>query len=245
MRAYAIGDIHGHVDKLTEIHRRIADDRTQTGDAKAPVVHLGDYADRGPDVPGVLDFLAAGLNRDEPWVLIRGNHDRMMERFLRVPPENDPLRSDLHWLGAPIGGRKTLAGYGVDVSEARAVDAIHRDAVTAVPQRHIDLLLGLQNSHRMGHVFFCHAGIRPGVPLDAQAEDDLVWIRREFLDDRRDHGALIVHGHTPVDVIEHAGNHLNLDTGAAYGGPLSCVVIEDDQVFELTSDGRKPVPVVF
>ncbi|KAJ57396.1 serine/threonine protein phosphatase [Actibacterium mucosum KCTC 23349] len=245
MRAYAIGDIHGHLDKLVEIHRRIADDRVQTGDHEAPVVHLGDYADRGPDVPGVLDFLGDGLSKGKPWILIRGNHDRMMAAYLRDPSERDPLRDDLFWLQDTIGGRKTLEGYGVDVALDRDVDAIHADAIAAVSDRHLKLLDGLQNSFAVEGVFFCHAGIRPGVPLDDQSEDDLVWIRHDFLRDTRDHGALIVHGHTPVPQIEHAGNHLNIDTGAAYGGPLTCVVIEDGAVFELTLHGRVPVAADF
>lgn len=245
MRAYAIGDIHGHLDKLEDIHRRIAQDRKETGDTDAPVVHLGDYADRGPDVPGVLDFLGSGLKKGAPWVLLRGNHDRMMWHYLQSPSQNDPFRNDLHWLLKPVGGRATLAGYGVDISESRALDAIHADALRKVPQRHVDLLANLQNFYRLGACFFCHAGIRPGIALHAQRTDDLVWIRREFLDDTRDHGALIIHGHTPAETVTHAGNRLNVDTGAAYGGPLSCVVIENGAVFELTPGGRQPVPAVF
>ena len=244
MRAYAIGDIHGHLDKLVEIHRRIADDRAQTGDNEAPVVHLGDYADRGPDVPGVLDFLGDGLAKGKPWILIRGNHDRMMLAYLQTPSQRDPLRDDLFWLQDNIGGRKTLQGYGVDAASGRDNTAIHADATAAVPARHLDLLAGLQNSFAMDGAFFCHAGIRPGVPLGEQREDDLVWIRRDFLDDTRDHGTLIVHGHTPVEAIELTHTRLNLDTGAAYGGPLSCVVIEDGAVFELTEQGRRPVAAV-
>ena len=83
--------------------------------------------------------------------------------------------------------------------------------------------------------------IRPGVPLDAQAEDDLLWIRRPFLDDPRDHGALVVHGHTPVDRVTHYGNRLNIDTGAGYGRTLSAVVIEGDRVWLLGPGGRQPV----
>jgi serine/threonine protein phosphatase 1 len=95
--------------------------------------------------------------------------------------------------------------------------------------------------HRAGACVFVHAGIRPGVALDAQDEDDLIWIRGDFLHDTRDHGALIVHGHTPVARVELHPNRLALDTGAAYGGPLSAVAIEGRAVYLLTDQGRVPV----
>jgi serine/threonine protein phosphatase 1 len=90
-------------------------------------------------------------------------------------------------------------------------------------------------------VVFVHAGIRPGVALADQTEDDLLWIRSDFLDDTRDHGVLVVHGHTVVDTPTHYGNRLNLDSGAAYGGPLTVAVIEGSDVFHLTPAGRVPL----
>ena len=249
MRAYAIGDIHGQLEKLRTVHRWIEADKARVGDAGgdaeddggAPVVHLGDFADRGPDVRGVLAHLRAGQARGAPWVFIKGNHDRMMWHFLQQPEARDPLRHDLHWLQDSLGGRATLASYGVDVAPARPIADIHRDARAAVPGADMDFLAGLPLHFSHGGAFFCHAGIRPGVPLDRQREDDLVWIRREFLDDPRDHGALIVHGHTPVKQVTDYGNRLNVDTGAAYGGPLSAVVIEDGAIHRITADGRAPV----
>jgi serine/threonine protein phosphatase 1 len=111
-----------------------------------------------------------------------------------------------------------------------------------VPDAHRAFLAGLPTHLHRGEVFFVHAGIRPGVPLAAQVEDDMTWIRGRFLDDLRDHGALIVHGHTPVERATHYGNRLNIDSGAAYGGPLSAVVIEGRKVWELTDSGRVRLP---
>jgi serine/threonine protein phosphatase 1 len=241
MRSYAIGDIHGHLDKLIEVQRWIEEDKARLGDADAPVIHLGDLVDRGPDVPGVLGHLARGLSEGAPWILLKGNHDRMMWHFLQSPSQPDPLRGDLSWLQQNVGGRESLAAYGIDVSPDRTPEQIHADARARVPAAHLDLLDALQPFHRRGGSFFCHAGIRPGVPLDQQAEDDLVWIRAQFHDDLRDHGALIVHGHTPVEQVTLYHNRLNLDTGAAYGGPLSAVVIEDGGVWQITATGRMPL----
>lgn len=88
---------------------------------------------------------------------------------------------------------------------------------------------------------FVHAGIRPGVPMTDQQETDLVWIRTGFLDDRRDHGFLVVHGHTALDHATHYGNRVNIDSSAAYGGPLTTVVLEGRDVWRLTDTGRVPL----
>ncbi len=242
MRIYAIGDIHGQFEKLRHAHALIAADRERVGDSAAPVVHIGDLCDRGPDTRGVLDFLIAGQQAGAPWVVLKGNHDRMFSLFLQEPAQRDPgLRAELDYLHPRIGGLETLASYGVNISAGRSFADVHAEAREKVPARHRTFLEKLPLSHAPGPVFFCHAGIRPGVALDAQTEDDLLWIRDEFLNSRADHGALIVHGHTPVDRVTHYGNRVNIDTGAGYGQALSAVVIEGGDVWQLTDAGRHTV----
>lgn len=115
MRAYAIGDIHGHLGKLKEAHALIAEDRAHCGDTEAPVVHVGgDLVDRGPDSRGVIQYLLDGQVRGENWVVLKGNHDRMAALFLRDVPQVDPqLLLDHYWCHPRIGGGvETLASYG-------------------------------------------------------------------------------------------------------------------------------------
>ncbi len=246
MRVYAIGDIHGHLEKLRAVHALIEEDRLRAKDPDALIVHVGDLVDRGPDSAGVLGYLAEGLAAGRPWVVLKGNHDRMMRRFLEPDRLRDPSRPDLHWLQDNLGGRTTLESYGVDTDPARGKEAIHADARAAVPESHVALLDGLANHHALPGLYFVHAGVRPGVGLAEQVEDDQVWIREPFLSDTRDHGALVVHGHSPVAAATHYGNRLNIDSAAAYGGPLSAVVIEGEglAVALLTETGRRPlVPV--
>ena len=239
MTIYAIGDIHGRIDLLRAAHDRVAADRAREGAGDAPLVHLGDLVDRGPDSAGVVDLLCDLAARDRRVVVLRGNHDAMLGAFLRGTPSIERDR----YLEPGIGGRDTLRSYGVDpdLPPAARVAAL----ADAVPRAHRAFLAGLPLTHREGDCLFVHAGIRPGVPLDAQHPDDLIWIREEFLHDTRDHGALVVHGHTPVDRVTHHGNRLAIDTGAAFGGPLSAVAIEGREVFVLTDTGRtrvRPVP---
>jgi serine/threonine protein phosphatase 1 len=245
MRTYAIGDIHGHLEKLLALHALIAADRLTTGDLLAPVVHVGDLVDRGPDSRGVVEYLRAGIAAGENWVVLKGNHDRMFLGFLSSVDHHDPrLRSDLSWLHPKLGGAATLESYGVHSPGDRPLAPVWADAVAAVPQGHREFLNTLPVFYRRGEVAFVHAGIKPGIALADQAEDDLVWIRDAFLNDRRPHEALIVHGHTVVDDATHYGNRVNIDTGAAYGGPMTAVVIEGRDVWQLTKKGRvalKPI----
>ncbi|PZQ97804.1 MAG: serine/threonine protein phosphatase [Cereibacter sphaeroides] len=239
MRTYAIGDIHGHLDLLRDAHERIARDIRLHGDADAPVVHLGDLVDRGPDSKGVVDYLSRGVGEGRNWIVIKGNHDRLFTKFLDDPKWHDPgLRAELSWLHPHLGGAATLGSYGVRAAGDRPIAPVHDDAVAAVPAAHRAFVNGLPTMFRRGPVVYVHAGIRPGVPLDQQAEDDLVWIRKGFLDDNRDHGILVVHGHTALDAPQHYGNRVNIDSGAAYGGPLTTVVLEGRDVFVLSERDR-------
>ncbi|WP_145107868.1 metallophosphoesterase [Cereibacter sediminicola] len=242
MRSYAIGDIHGHLSLLQEIHDRIAADRRQTGDDEAPVVHIGDLVDRGPDSRGVVEFLRQGIEQGENWVVLKGNHDRMFAGFMRDLAHHDPgLRRELSWLHPRLGGGPTLESYGVHHAADRPLGPVHEEASALVPPEHVAFIEALPVQYRRGEALFVHAGIRPGVALASQDETDLVWIREPFLSDTRDHGVLVVHGHTAIDAVTYYGNRLNLDSGAAYGGPLSAVVIEGHSVWQLGPDGRIPI----
>lgn len=232
---YAVGDIHGQAAELDRVLALIEAD----GGAEAEVVFLGDYADRGPDSRGVIDRLVAGKAEGRNWTFLMGNHDRMFSMFLQDPPLEDPhMMVELYWLHPRLGGDATLHSYGVEVAGTRRVKDVHADTRAAVPQAHVAFLETLAAFHETDAVFLCHAGIRPGVPLDRQTQEDLIWIRKEFHEVTDPHPKLIVHGHTPVEAVTHYGNRVNLDTGAGYGRPLSVCVFEQDAVFLLSDTGR-------
>lgn len=242
MRIYAIGDIHGQFEMLLAAHDRIAKDRKVTGDANAPIVHLGDFGDRGPATWTVIDYFLDGIRRKEPWLFIKGNHDRMFTGFLSDANDQDPrLPSELYWLHPRLGGDKTLESYGVKDPEHRPRIDVNREARAAVPVEHVEFLTNLPLTFETPDLFFTHAGIRPGIDFSDQNEDDLLWIRQGFLDDDRDHGKLIVHGHTALDAPEHLGNRVNLDSGAGYFRSLTAAVFEGRDCWTLTKQGRVPL----
>jgi len=243
VRSYAIGDIHGQLGQLHEAHHLIALDRARTGDETAPVIHLGDLVDRGPDSAGVIDRLMQAQADDDRVIVLKGNHDNLFSLFLDDPQARDPrLRARFSWLHPDVGGGATLTSYGVHAPADRPLAGVHADALRAVPDAHRRWLAALPHHYRHGDAFFAHAGIRPGIALHLQDPADLLWIRHDFLDDGRDHGALIVHGHTSVSEATHCGNRLNLDSGAAWGRQLTAAVIEGRDAFALTPRGRVPLP---
>lgn len=240
MRTYAIGDVHGHLELLKATHDRIARDDAAHGGG-GQIVHVGDLLDRGPDSRGVVDYLMRGQDEGRPWIVLMGNHDRFLPRFVRQARWIDAgLASGKHWLDHhSLGAATTLASYGVGIGADHV--RTHAETVRAVPESHLKWLEALPLWHLIPQALFVHAGVRPGVDLARQSEQDLLWIRDGFLDDLTDHGTLIVHGHTPVEQVTHFGNRLAIDTGAAYGGPLSAVVFDEAGLHLLTDTGRVPV----
>ena len=236
---YAIGDIHGHLDKLEEAITNIDRD----GGKDAHVIFLGDLVDRGPDSKAVIDFAMNGLAQGRNWTVLTGNHDRMFRYFLEPSPRVDMrLRPELFWLHERLGGMDTLASYGLEFSPEARLSEIHAAARAAVPQTHADFLSSLPYYALHGELLFVHAGIKPGVALEDQSNDDLCWIRDEFLSFEAKHPWLVVHGHTPIERPTHFGNRVNLDSGAGYGHTLSVGVFEAGQVWALSKDGRSSLP---
>jgi len=221
-RVYAIGDIHGRADLLSDIMQRISRDSNAAPPVRETIlVFVGDYVDRGPDSAGVIDKLLT-LTRGDGYTthLLKGNHEVMFLDFLAEPA------AFFQW--AMNGGVSTLESYDLDtaaVPEDRP-ERLRHMALEAIPDAHLKLLRGLKTSVVVGDYMFVHAGVRPGVPLDAQLEHDLIWIREPFLDYEGELGKLVIHGHTPVQEPDIRANRIDIDTLAWRSGTLTALVLE-------------------
>ncbi|SPF78868.1 Bis(5'-nucleosyl)-tetraphosphatase, symmetrical [Aliiroseovarius pelagivivens] len=233
---YAIGDVHGQLGMLEHTLDLIEKD----GGPQARIVFLGDYVDRGAHSKGVVTLLLEGLNRGRNWICLLGNHDRMFSMFMEEYPRHDEqFLVGYHWFDKRIGGIETMSSYGVGVAENDRLYQIHAAAQQRVPYQHVEFLRALRPYHQQGDYLFVHAGIRPGILLEEQTVDDLIWIRGDFLNDKRAHPWIVVHGHTPVDGdVAHYGNRINVDTGAGNGRKLSAVVLENGKSWILDDRGR-------
>jgi serine/threonine protein phosphatase 1 len=131
------------------------------------------------------------------------------------------------------GGVETLHSYGLDVTgfrRGRDFEKIAEQFRAELPPSHLDFMREARLATTIGDYFFCHAGIRPKVPLDQQREEDLLWIREDFLSSELDHGKVIVHGHTPILAPDVMHNRINVDTGAYISGRLTALVLEGQGV---------------
>src|SRR5215471_505099 len=232
-RIYAIGDVHGRADLLQSLFSAIDADLNRSKPERAIEVLLGDYVDRGPNSRAVLDLLIERSQTHET-VCLKGNHEAI---FLEVLKDPTRLQDWRHY-----GGLFTLMSYGVTPTvnpgfekQVALIGALDR----AVPAEHKAFLQGLPTSFACGDFFFVHAGVRPGVTLEQQREEDMLWIRDEFLASEANFGRFIVHGHTPVREPDFRANRLNIDTGAYATGRLTLVRLEGSQIGVLAFSGTE------
>jgi len=220
---YAIGDVHGRADLLAQLFSEIDADLNAHPAPRAIHVFLGDYIDRGPESQQVLDLLVARSQRHET-IFLKGNHEVLLQEFLRNPESFTIWRN--------VGGIDTLLSYGIRPSsnpDAAEQIMLAQRLADVLPPAHRQFFRNLKRSFSCGDFFFVHAGVRPGVPLSQQKDEDLFWIRHEFLDSEENFGKIIVHGHTLVTDVEFHSNRINIDTGAFVTGRLSCLRIESDE----------------
>lgn len=223
-RIYAIGDVHGRLDLLATLLTRIDRDLKARPIAGAIEVFLGDYIDRGPDSRQVIDLLIA-RRRQQDVLFLKGNHEAYALQFLRDPM----ILSEWRHMGAI----STLLSYGVTPGRGDEPQSQHEAAAAfrqALPDDHLRFIQGLALSFTCGDFFFTHAGVRPGVPLQSQSQQDLLWIRDDFLLHEEDFGKVVVHGHTPAHEPDIRPNRINIDTGAYATGRLTCLVLEGTEM---------------
>lgn len=220
-RLFAVGDIHGCRDELECLLEALPltkDDR---------LVFVGDYVDRGPDSAGVVELLTQLAASRARTTFLRGNHEAMLLGFL----DGDDVYEEAFLLN---GGRATAASYGIN---GRVTPAGLRHAM---PDHHIEFLRATTLYYCRGRVVCVHAGLRPGIALEDQHPDDLLWIREEFL--RPPHGfdATVVFGHTPHrEILAHVPGKLGIDTGCVYGGQLSAVELPARRAYQVRRGQRR------
>jgi serine/threonine protein phosphatase 1 len=234
-RLYAIGDIHGRLDLLDYLLDLIERDLKGRAETPATLIFLGDYVDRGPDSKGVADRLIQGFPARFTPVFLKGNHEDLLLSFVRDPAPG------LSWLRN--GGDATLSSYGVEAETIQnafwggpqgIAEAAQRFRAV-LPEGHLRFYQELKLFCHLGDYFFTHAGVRPNVPLDKQSEDDLLWIRHEFLNSAEDFGAVVVHGHTPTRAPQDLRNRIGVDTYACRTGKLTAAGFEGSKRWFLST----------
>jgi serine/threonine protein phosphatase 1 len=210
-RILAIGDIHGCTSRLKELLRKIEFDPLAD-----TLVFVGDYLDRGPDVREGIETLIALKEAGPNVICLRGNHESMFLNYYREGRDEELYLCN--------SGMRTLDSYGISIAEARKG--------TGFPESHLRFLASLPLSHETDEYFFVHAGLRPGIRRSEQSPEDLLWIRHEFIDSDWDFGRTVVFGHTPFPEPLIGQNRIGIDTGAVYGGRLTCIELPSRKIYQ-------------
>jgi len=215
---YAVGDVHGHLDLLVALEHAILHD-AQTIDGEKWIVMLGDYIDRGPQSAGVMARMLAPMPRGWRRICLCGNHEDVMTAALS--------NAEAFNIWLELGGWATLSSYGavpglIKLAADNWGEYIARIR-SNIPRAHRAFVANLPVLLTVPGFVFVHAGLRPDVDIARQSEDDLLWIRDDFLHAETDFGAIVVHGHTPVDQPFISLNRINVDTGAFHSGVLTAI----------------------
>jgi serine/threonine protein phosphatase 1 len=199
-RIYAVGDIHGCYDKLLVLMEKMdIDFESDT------LVFLGDYIDRGPQSFEVVAYLADLKQRYANTIFLKGNHEEMLEKYLSGVDRITYLVN---------GGQQTLESY---------MNRPRPEGEPAIPSTHLEFFKSLRIYYETQNYIFVHAGLKNKVPLEKQKTEDLLWIRRRFIESKYDYGKMVVFGHTPLHEPLLLPNKIGIDTGAVYGNRLTCV----------------------
>ena len=218
-KTFVIGDIHGCHQALVELWAKISPDPKED-----TVVFLGDYIDRGPASRQVVDEILAIRKRLPRVITLMGNHEQMLLHFL-AGEEDTPFLE--------VGGSETLASYRIPPERATSLD---------LPPAHLDFFRNLIPFWQNHAAIYVHAGLMPARPLALQPRSWLLWAREEFLKSDYDFGKPVIYGHTPFPKPNLEKHRIGIDTGAVYGGDLTCLILPDMEFIQAKSAAYWPCP---
>lgn len=231
---YAIGDIHGCLDELRLLEKIIVEDAADVGDGERWLVTLGDYVDRGAYSAQVIGHLMSAPPDGFRRIALAGNHEQLLLDFLADPIAN------AQWL--EFGGMETARSYGMREQPAdrgaRRALTIASSLASLIPNSHLEFLNALPVSLSLPGYQFVHAGLRPGIAMAEQSDEDLMWIRSPFLERVREADSVVVHGHTPVDAPVILPWRIGIDTGAFASGKLTAVRLQPSAAPRFLQAGR-------
>ena len=218
-RIFVVGDIHGCNDELACLLDHLFSKENLS--EKDQLIFIGDYIDRGPNAWAVVDRLLLIKRQFPHTVFLKGNHEDMLLDFLGYKGRMGEAFLD-------NGGASTLFSYGIrDITSPESVKR-------QFPENHRDFFTSLTDYASLQEYIFVHAGVNRAVPLEEQGEEDLFWIRDEFIMYPHTFKKMIVFGHTPYhEVMLHLPYKIGIDTGLVYGNKLTCMELKQRKLFQI------------
>lgn len=224
MKSYVVGDIHGCLDELSCLLESLPLEPSDR------LIFLGDYVDRGPDSKGVVSYLIKWQERAETEaIFLKGNHEDMFLSYLGLSGQY----GDMFLVN---GGGPTLKSYGI----SPIIINSQQETLSRIPPAHIAFLKGLKSYYLMEPFLCVHAGIHPAKLFSEQSEEELLWIRDQFILNQHILPYTVLFGHTPQKgVLFHLPYKIGLDTGLVYGNQLSCLECTEKVLFQIKRGEKK------
>ena len=221
-RLFVIGDIHGCVEELCYmLEYLMSEQKLNQNDI---VVFVGDYIDRGDNSKEVIQCLIEFKEKFTNTVFLKGNHEDMLLSYItsnRIGIRDSYLAN---------GGVKTLESYNKPFEG----EGYTWEEEQNIIEQHLDFFCSLESAIIIGDYIIVHAGVNPLLPLDYQVEDDLLWIREDFICNTHPFDKTVVFGHTPYhNIFFDLPYKIGIDTGLVYGNKLSCVELVNKKVFQI------------
>jgi serine/threonine protein phosphatase 1 len=214
---YIIGDIHGCLNNLNILLSKITNIITEDD----TIIFLGDYIDRGPSSHDVIKLLIK-ISGKYNVVFLKGNHEDMLLKYLSGMLDFQNYFDN--------GGFSTLRSYR------------EKQGNSAIPSEHISFFENLKPYYEKEDFIAIHAGLNPGINnINEQSQYEMLWIRQQFYKSSRRWEKTIIFGHTPCSILHgenknvyfnEKNNIIGIDTGACYGGLLTCLRWPDKTIFQ-------------
>lgn len=218
-RLFAIGDIHGCAKELEVMLNYLSN--TLGLNQSDYIIFQGDYIDRGPESKRVIEILLSFRKQFANVIFLKGNHEDMLLDFLGFEG-----RLGEGYLGN--GGKECLESY--DIASRTSPDIVCQ----LLPPEHLEFYLKLESGAIHNRFLFVHAGVNPNVPLEWQDEEDVFWIREQFIDFSHEFSQTVIFGHTPfVKVFFDLPFKIGIDTGLVYGNMLTCIELKEGMLYQL------------
>jgi serine/threonine protein phosphatase 1 len=220
MKTLAFGDLHGHYDEMKKLIDLVKPNNHDT------LIFLGDYIDRGKQSFEIIEYMLE-LNHQYNCIFLKGNHEEMFMDYM------SGINNELYLYN---GGDMTISSYsnhGFDIS----LDTHYTNRT--YPKTHLDFFADLKLYHEDEKYIFVHAGFLPNsLSFEKQSQNILLWIREPFISSKQNFGKKIVFGHTPFHEPFITKNKIGIDTGIAYGGKLTCIILPDEKFVSVNNESK-------
>lgn len=223
MKTIVIGDIHGCYNELKELILTLETEGEYNKNTDK-LIFLGDYIDRGDNSRLVIEYIRNLQKNNDNVIALMGNHEDMLLDYID--------NADNTW---------TWNGHTSTMDSYKGFDKQFR--------KDVQWIRSLPLYHEDEHFIYVHAGIDTYKPMEKQDRFTMLWIREPFIYNTNEYHKKVIFGHTPTMSLGEGHkpvrtfiNNIDIDTGCVYGGALTALIINNDEVegfYQVSKENKK------